>query len=470
MNVQTRRLLLLCTTLVLAACGRAPQQPPSDAVASTPTPTNRVDINANVRENLGITFATVEARNVAQTLRVPGRFELTPSARREYRLPVAGSVEVLVDQYQRVEPGTPLFRVDAPRWRELQRELTDAYADSALARAAIDSIAPFLDAHEKHHTEIAVAVDVWTKRVGTLEQLRAAGGASADEISQAKAALASSRAAFAETLEKEAELAVRQREAQAQLAAAQARYSILLQSAAALTHHNPEDLLVPSDDRPAWQSIQSLEIVAKDPGVIDEIHTVSGAYLDPSALILSTIQPERIRFRAHALQSDLTRLAEGLPASVVPPHGGPIPHDETIPGSLSLAPAADPERRTIEVLMTHSPDARLPLWAKPGVSAFLEIVLRADARPQLAVPLACVAKDGAQPIIFRRDPADPNKAIRLNADLGLDDGRWIVIKSGVAEGDQVILHGVYQLMIATSDNATKGGHFHPDGTFHEGDE
>src|SRR5690606_35265965 len=65
-------------------------------------PTNRVDINARVRQNLGITFARVERRNVARTLRVPGRFELVPSAERDYRTPVSGQVELLVRQFDQV--------------------------------------------------------------------------------------------------------------------------------------------------------------------------------------------------------------------------------------------------------------------------------------------------------------------------------------------------------------------------------
>src|SRR5215203_748077 len=107
--------LLIAT---LTGCQRKPEQAaPNGGVSNAPSPTNRVDINAAVRQNLGITFAKVESRNVARTLRVPGRFELVPTARREYRVPAAGRVELLVQQYQRVEKGTPLYRLESPRWR-----------------------------------------------------------------------------------------------------------------------------------------------------------------------------------------------------------------------------------------------------------------------------------------------------------------------------------------------------------------
>jgi hypothetical protein len=36
----------------------------------------------------------------------------------------------------------------------------------------------------------------------------------------------------------------------------------------------------------------------------------------------------------------------------------------------------------------------------------------------------------------------------------------------VKEGDEIVLGGAYQLVLATSGTAQKGGHFHADGTFH----
>jgi hypothetical protein len=39
----------------------------------------------------------------------------------------------------------------------------------------------------------------------------------------------------------------------------------------------------------------------------------------------------------------------------------------------------------------------------------------------------------------------------------------------VKVGDEVVLNGVYELKLATSSTAQKGGHFHPDGTFHAED-
>lgn len=466
----SRWIVIGALACALVSCGKQPESPAPHDKPDSPAPTNRVDINAAVRQNLGITFAQVERRDVARTLRVPGRFELLPTAQREYRVPAPGRVELLVQQYQRVEPGTPLFRLDSPHWRELQRELTDAHAAIRLAQAGADSIGPLLEAHETHHRELERAVEVWTQRVAALEQLQAAGGVPGDEVSHAQSSLANARADLAETLEKEAELIARQREGQAQLDAARSRVAILLQSAASLTVHSVEELSADDGGRPHWQTIGVIEVAALSPGVIDSVNAISGSIVEQSASVLTTVEPDRVRFRAHGLQSDLGRLSDGMPARVVAPLGGSLNRDEHVAGTLTLTPTADAERRMIELVMTPAPGTPLPGWARAGVSAYLELRFGGNGGEELAIPLACVARDGTQSIIFRRDPANPEKAIRMEADLGVDDGRWVVIKSGVAEGNEIVLDGVYQLMVATSGNITRGGHFHPDGTFHEGEE
>ena len=72
-----------------------------------------------------------------------------------------------------------------------------------------------------------------TGLIGTA--LREALLARGDEVAQARAALATAKSNLAETMEKEADLAAREREATAQLFAATLRAETLLKSASALT-------------------------------------------------------------------------------------------------------------------------------------------------------------------------------------------------------------------------------------------
>ena len=70
--------------LVVAGCkGNPDSEKAAPAETKQAVITNRIDIPGPVRSNLGITFARVERRAVANTIRVPGRFELLPTARAE---------------------------------------------------------------------------------------------------------------------------------------------------------------------------------------------------------------------------------------------------------------------------------------------------------------------------------------------------------------------------------------------------
>lgn len=469
--------LILAATAVLTACDRPPRESTAHgegdghdhgaaSSGAAAAPTNRVEIPTSVRQSLGIEFAKVEYRNVARTLRVPGRFEYQPTARREYRTPLGGRVEVFVEQYQGVEPGTPLYRVDSASWRELHEAII-------IAQARADSMVPLREAHRRHEQSLSEKVALWQERLVQLDELRAAGGGSAAQFTEARATLNATQADLANVMEKDAELEAQQKQAQAELRALQSRRELLARAAYCppTRHAGSRASDAASEEVDAARGGDSrgddgggFTVCAVAPGVVESIGVTPGGLLEENGLVLSIVQPTQIRFRARGLQSDLGRVRDGLAARIVPPQGGAIDLQDAMEGALTIGLSADADERTIDLVVT--PRA-LASWARSGVWAHLEITLE-GGNQELAIPTSAVLRDGAMPIIFRRDPANVDRAIRMEADLGLSDGRWIVINSGVKEGDQVVVAGNYQLMLATSNTAAKGGHFHADGTFHEG--
>jgi multidrug efflux pump subunit AcrA (membrane-fusion protein) len=428
-------------------------------------PTNRIDIPPAVRTNLGITFAKVERRAVASTIRVPGRFELLPTARREYRTALDGRVELLVAQFDRVSPGAALYRLDSPSWRQMQREIEDTVAAVDIARARVESLTPFKEAHQLHEKGLREAVDLWTARVEQLKDLAEIAGGRAAELAEAQSNLTEAQASFGEVKEKAAELQLKEAELRSELRAGESRLDLLL-NAAATVLGVPREAVDDGGDSPMWKQAGVIEVRAVMSGAVETIASANGTWTDEGEMVLSVVDPGAIRFRAKGLQSDLRLLRDGLPASIVPPQGGSIALEDAIPTTLQIGLDADPQLRTLELLAAPT---RLTQWSRAGVSAFLEIAVD-QSESELAIPMSCVVRDGLTPIIFRRDPANPDKVIRLPADLGINDGRWIVINSGVKEGDEVVLDGAYQLLLASSATAQKGGHFHADGTFHAGED
>lgn len=409
----------------------------------------RIEIPPAVRNNLGITFAKVQRRWVNDTIRIPGSFELMPLARREYRMPLPGRVRLLVDQYQTVRPGDVLFTYQSERWQQLQEEilLADQAVDTAAARLAVES-ATLTETRQRMailRDRIQRLAEADFKQAG-LEARSAELGASIPgllaKVRQAETALANTRQLREQSIRN------------ASVATGITEQSLL------------ETVMVDGVERPAYMDIEWLEVRAEETGIVQVLDVTNGAHVLASDMVLSTIDPEMVRFRASALQSDLPRLGDGLEAWIVPPMTDGLRIDDGVSAAVTIGLEADPQQRTVAILAR--PEESRP-WIRPGVSAFLELVVDSTDGPALAIPRAAVLKDGIVHVFFRRDPKDANQAIRVEADMGIDDGRWIQIRSGIGPDDQVVLDGAYELKLATQQHGGtgKGGHFHADGTFHE---
>lgn len=412
---------------------------------------DHIAIPPAVRRNLGITFVKAELRPVRSTIRVPGQFELRPEARREYHTMLPGRVELLVSQFQKVKPGDPLFHLDSPEWEKMKSELVNvqsamrrSHADVAVAEATLN--------------EARKAVELLEKRVANLAEA---------EVRQAslEAELADKR----NTLPRlQAELEA----AKMEFETAHIRYKVMINTAASLTGVPREQLDPANGDHShmegkaaPWQSIHRLTIRAEAPGIVDRIGLTNRGWAGTADLVLDTVDPTVLRFHADALQTDIALFEDGQQARIAPPPGGSIPLQDTMDGTIEVGFQAHAEQRIIPLYLVPG---RLPKWAKAGVTAYLEVFLKKDDKPVVAIPKAAVVRDGLDMVFFLREVDDPDHVIRVEAELGHNDGRWVEIASRLEPGDEVVLGGVYPLVLASSASGqvTQGGHMDSDGTFH----
>jgi len=421
-----------------------------------PAPSNRIDVPEAVRSNLGIGFVPVERRRVAATLRLPGHFELLPQARCEHRTPMAGRVTIRVQPLQAVAPGDVVYTIDAPQWRQTQRELGEIGTELRVTAARIATMHPLLAAHKAHEESLRDAIVVMQERIGSLEDTRQSVGGQAQAIADAKVQLAQVRSQAAEAAEKHTETEALIAELEARQQALGERTQLVLAGAAAMLGIEASVLAE------RWRTIGTIDVHAAVAGVVDQLPVASGAWVEGHELVLTVTDLTQVRFRARGLQTDLPRLRPGLPA-VIHPAGATATGAAQLTGALQFGAEADPTQRTIDLFV--QPTGSAP-FARPGVAAFVEIETAAGGDAELAIPLAAVLPDGLDRVFFRRDPNDADKVIRVTADLGIDDGRWVEVKSGLVDGDQVVTAGAYALMLASSGSAAKGGHFHADGTWH----
>lgn len=437
-------------TLSLGACTtKTTPSPTATQQEEAQAPTNRIDIPPTVRSNLGITFAKVERRRVDSTIRIPGAFELQPLARHEYRMTLPGHIELAVDQYQRVEPGDLLFRYRSPQWPELQHEIIIAEQDIESAQASIEVAQARIEEAEQR-------LAIIQERLSSLTQAQVRN---ADLEAQASEIAASVPRLHAEL-----------RQAETSLANAHRTREHAMHRAATVSGIDESKLIEPvehgGETHPVYRVIDSIEVRATHSGIVELLAQTDGSYADAPSLVLSTVDTTKVRFRALALQTDLARLIDAPLARIVPPNAPGIAQNDSIEASVAIGIEAHPEQRTVTLIA--STEASRP-WARPGISAFLEVVTDTTTAPALAIPRSAIVRDGIVHVFFRRDPKDPNKAIRVEADMGIDDGRWVAINSGLLLKDEVVLDGAYELKLASEQSGVsqKGGHFHADGSYHD---
>jgi len=452
MKFLSRPCLLL---VLLAAPGCSPQASPAaaqdqpdDAAPAKPG----IALSATTRKNLGVTFAEVEVRHVATTVRIPGNFEFTPLARHEYRLPLAGRVDLAVAQNERVEAGQLLFRFQSPAWPQLLHEII--LGEQEMARSAAQ-----IQVDEATLNEARSNLKTTRSR---LDALNAINLPRADLLAAAA----------------EIEASLPRLEAQLGLARigfenAQRTRQHALHRAATAVGLSEQELYAPSDGLdaegeplPGYMAIDWIDVRAEQAGVVEDLALTDGEFAEAPARVISVVNPAALRLRAMALQADLAQLDGVTRATIVPPRSVGLTLEDGVGADVQLGLEAHPNERTLVVLAT--PDGPAP-WIRNGVSAFLEIVYGDDSSPRsLAIPRSAIVQDGLEHVFFRRDPSDPGRVHRVVADMGVSDGRWTAIHSGIQRGDQVVLAGAYELKLATSreDNASAGGHVHADGTSH----
>ena len=441
-------LLILLTCLYsFAGCG-GDDEPASNQEHIISPISNRIEVPPAVRRNLGIDFAVVEERAVKQTRRIPGAFELQPEAVRDYHSSVRGHVELFVKQFQEIRKGALLFRVDSPEWHIMRHELGQAVSDISIAEAGVHvAIASYEEGKQSS--------EFLDTRVANLKEANVRRADLDAELLKSKKTVARLNA----------ELAA----ARAGLEGARLHLSVMLTTASS-TAEIPKETLSRTvrnssgEEAPFWQTVNKLDVYAKSDGIVDELFVTNGSWVEQGARVMKTVDPVALRFRADAPQTDIQYYKNGQNVLIVPSEGASINLQKTMGGRLIKGYRADSQQRTLPLYVV--PDA-IEDWAAPGVSAYMEVLIKGDDRLQMAAPLSCIVRDGLVDIFFRRDPKNPDFVIRMEADLGENDGRWVVLRSGVRVGDEIVMNGAYQLKLAgVGKTPNEAGHFHADGTWH----
>ncbi len=495
--------LLLLLALPLAACGREPPAPPSSASTAAPI-TNRIPLPPEVVANLGITFEKARTGRLETRLRVPGRVEIAPEARYTVRTPAAGRVVLKAVRWQRVEAGEVLGELLSPELRASQESLVEANA--AIDRADVDILraraesGPLREIADATEAALAAARERAVAAEGALASAReleknarirveATAKLSAESSlptstlfavqkdhveAQAAALQAASRRddaralvpdlvmklsiARSRTATTEREISILERKK----ATSEVGYRQQLRALAVLTGLSLEELEAEGPRGHAWLRLESIPLRAPAAGVVTEVTATASEWLQGASTVLRIADPRKVVFRGEVPEADALQIPVGADVRVEVGCADCSLVEAKITTPLTIA---DPRTRTLGLEIPLPGDGS---GFPDGVSATAAVLVARSKNEEVLLPTACVVQDELETIVFRRDPAKPDQVIRQPVSVGRRSEGLVEILSEVAAGDEVVRAGIHQLRLTGTGKAPANGHFHSDGTFHEG--
>lgn len=190
-------------------------------------------------------------------------------------------------------------------------------------------------------------------------------------------------------------------------------------------------------------------------GMVESLSANEGAWVESGAAVIGLVRPQALRFRAVLAASEAARLREGMTVEL-----------EGVRGSLRLG--IGDSSGTVPAYALFA-EGSVPKRA--GERASVVCVTDETETPVRAVPSACLVRIGLEPTVFVRDEHDPDRYLAVKVEPGVSGGGWTEVR-GLPDDDdlEVVREGAYELKLALAAQAgTKSaGHFHADGTFHEG--
>ncbi len=185
-------------------------------------------------------------------------------------------------------------------------------------------------------------------------------------------------------------------------------------------------------------------------GTVIENILVVGAMVDQATEIMTLLDPRTLCVDADVYERDIAKVRKGQEVFVTVPA---FPGLEFRGQVQYIGDVLKEETRTITV-RTEVENREFQL--KPGMFASLRIVLGEQSRA-LAVPATAVLDDGREKILFvKKDGAFHPRVVSLGARV---DG-YVEVVEGVAEGDQVVTSGGYQLKSKLYDEIVKAAGIH----------
>jgi multidrug efflux pump subunit AcrA (membrane-fusion protein) len=184
----------------------------------------------------------------------------------------------------------------------------------------------------------------------------------------------------------------------------------------------------------ATRRLESTTIVAPMTGMVTAVNVTAGGAVNANAVVVELMDLTVAEVDGRVDEIDVLSINVGTPAVIrLDALGG-----QTLQGIVSyISPSATEQQGVVRYPVRVRVDVPDGMQLRQGLTATAQVVLSGE-RGVLLVPLQAVQGTFLQPIV---QVMNANQVEQRPVVLGADDGFWVAIREGVAEGEQVVMGG-----------------------------
>ncbi len=201
-----------------------------------------------------------------------------------------------------------------------------------------------------------------------------------------------------------------------------------------------------------------VELRAPISGTIVEINATVGEHVQPDETIFTIVDTTRVFIEAKVPESDIERLSATTGALYETPGSPDVYHviDEKKGGRLVfIGVRVNSRTRTVPIVYeVPNPDRTLRLGMALNVH-----VQTTHVEDALAIPSSALVDEDGRPIAYVQVSGETFE--KRDLELGIRDGEYVQVLTGLSEGERVVTKGAYAIRLASVSSVIPAhGHAH----------
>ena len=195
-------------------------------------------------------------------------------------------------------------------------------------------------------------------------------------------------------------------------------------------------------------------IISRASGFVQQIHVSEGDYVHAGEVVAKTITQKKLILRADIPQNNYNRLSTFNSATFTTSYGNRVYRSDALHGKL-LAYGRSTDETSFFTPITFEIDHHPDLI--PG--SFVEVNLKGNpVEDALVLPISALMEEQGKIYVFIR--MEHGEFEKRYIELGIDDGEYVQVLSGLEEDQKVVVAGAYFVKLSTMSTDLPDTHSH----------